>query len=108
MKPIKGIVLATLVVALFVWACASAPKEKAAETPAQAEKAIAKDAFLVGAHIKKQVNCEGCHGTGGNVVDDNEQPVNMNCVKCHGALDEVAKKWEDLIKQNPLNFPYAE
>jgi len=24
------------------------------------------------------------------------------------ALDEVAKKWEDLIKQNPLKFDYKE
>jgi fumarate reductase flavoprotein subunit len=93
MKPIKGIVLMALVVALFAWACASAPKEKAAaEKPAQAEKAAAKDTFLAGVHIKKQVNCEGCHGKAGNVVDDNEQPVNMNCITCHGALDEVAKK----------------
>jgi fumarate reductase flavoprotein subunit len=102
MKPIKGIVLVSLVVALFVWSCASAPKEKAAaEKPAAvataatataAVDAVAKDAFLAGVHLKKQVNCEGCHGTGGNVVDDNEQPVNMNCITCHGALDEVAKK----------------
>jgi fumarate reductase flavoprotein subunit len=89
MKPIKGIVLVSLVVALFAWSCASAPKEKAAAEPAQV---AAKDTFLAGVHIKKQVNCEGCHGTGGNVVNDNEQPVNMNCITCHGALSEVAKK----------------
>jgi fumarate reductase flavoprotein subunit len=93
MKPTRIIVLAALVLTLFSWSCASAPKEKAmAEKPAQAEKAVSKDSFLAGVHVKKQVNCEACHGTSGNVVDDNEQPVNMNCVKCHGALPEVAKK----------------
>jgi hypothetical protein len=89
MKPIKIIALVSLVLSLFVWSCATGPKEKASEKPAQA---VAKDAFLAGAHAMKQVNCDGCHGTGGTVVDDNEQPVNSNCVKCHGALDEVAKK----------------
>ena len=28
----------------------------------------------------------------GSTVDDNEQPVNMNCVKCHGTLADLAKK----------------
>ena len=95
MKTVKGIaiVLAILILSLFSWSCASAPKEKAAEKPAQvATQTAATDGFLAGVHAKKQVNCEACHGTGGNLVDDNEQPVNMNCVKCHGALSEVAKK----------------
>jgi fumarate reductase flavoprotein subunit len=107
MKPIKSIVLASLVAALFVWACASAPKEKpAAEKPAQAEKAAevkpaeaktapvsaAQAAVLADMHAAKQVACDACHGTGGTVVDDNEQPVNGNCVKCHGSLSDVGKK----------------
>jgi fumarate reductase flavoprotein subunit len=90
MKPVKYLVLSVLVLSLFSWSCASAPKkEAAAAKPAQPAPA---GAFLADMHAKKQVNCDACHGTGGTAVDDNEQPVNMNCVKCHGALAEVAKK----------------
>jgi len=94
MKPVKYLALSVLILSLFSWSCASAPKEKsAAGEPAQAEKAAAaSDVVLADVHAKKQVNCDACHGMGGNVVDDNEQPVNMNCVRCHGALSEVAKK----------------
>jgi len=107
MKPTKSFVLAVLMLSLFAWSCASAPKEKPAESrPAQAEKVAeakpaeakpapapaAAAAMLADMHAAKQIACDACHGTGGNVVDDNEQPVNMNCVKCHGDLSEVAKK----------------
>ncbi len=93
MTKLRSIILSVLVLSLFSWSCATTPKEKAPEKPAQAAMpAPAKDAFLAGVHIKKQVSCDGCHGTAGNVVDDNEQPVNSNCVKCHGDLAEVAKK----------------
>jgi fumarate reductase flavoprotein subunit len=90
MKPVKYLLLSVLVLSLFSWSCASAPKkEAAAAKPAQPAPA---GAFLADTHAKKQVNCDACHGASGNVVDDNEQPVNMNCVKCHGALADVAKK----------------
>jgi fumarate reductase flavoprotein subunit len=90
MKPVINVVLAVLVVCLFSWACASAPKkDAAAATTAQPAPA---SAFLADMHAKKQVNCDSCHGTGGNVVDDNEQPVNGNCIKCHGTLADVGKK----------------
>ena len=88
MKRLVRIVLAALVVASFAWSCASALKEKPA-----AEKPAAAKGFLADIHQGKQIGCDGCHGTAaGNVVDDNEQPVNDNCVKCHGGLTEVAKK----------------
>ncbi|MBS1125913.1 MAG: flavocytochrome c [Nitrospirae bacterium] len=90
MKPFKYLVLAVLIVSLFSWSCASAKKE--GPTAGKTEKPAAAGAFLADMHAKKQVNCDACHGTGGNVVDDNEQPVNSNCIKCHGALSDMAKK----------------
>jgi hypothetical protein len=99
MKPFKHLVLSVLVVSLFSWSCASAPKkEAAAAKPAQPAPA---GIFLADTHAKKQVNCDACHGTGSTVVDDNEQPVNMNCVKCHGALADVAKKATGHIRSQP-------
>jgi fumarate reductase flavoprotein subunit len=77
-----------LILPFFVWACASAPMEK----PTTEKPAVVKDAVLADLHQAKQIGCEACHGTGGNVVDDNEQPVNSNCVKCHGSLSDVGKK----------------
>ena len=88
MKPVKYLVLSVLILSLFSLSCASAPKEKAAAgKPTQVEKAAAaSDVVLAEVHARKQVNCDACHGTGGNAVDDSEQPVNSNCIKCHGAL----------------------
>jgi fumarate reductase flavoprotein subunit len=78
------------VLSLFSWSCTSTPKkETAAARPAQPPAA---SAFLADMHAAKQIACDACHGTGGNVVDDNEQPVNTNCIKCHGPLSDVAKK----------------
>ncbi len=90
MKSVKYLVLSVLILSLFSWSCASTPKEgPVAGKSAQPAPATL---FLADIHAKKQINCDACHGTSGNIVDDNEQPVNSNCVKCHGPLSEVGKK----------------
>jgi fumarate reductase flavoprotein subunit len=88
MKPIKGIVLAVLVLSLVSLSCATGPKEKAKPEKAAAVTSV----VLADLHAAKKLACDSCHGAGATVVDDNEQPVNSNCIKCHGALSEVAKK----------------
>ena len=90
----KSVILAVLILSLFSRSCASTPKDKSvAEKPAQvATPAAAKGSMLADMHTAKQVGCEACHGTVGNVVDDNEQPVNANCVKCHITHSNVGKK----------------
>ena len=90
MKPVKYLVLSVIVLSLFTWACASAPKEGPAA--GKTAQPAAAGGVLADIHAKKQINCDACHGTSGNIVDDNEQPVNSNCVKCHGPLSEVGKK----------------
>ena len=90
MKMIKYFVLSALMLSLFLWSCASAPKKDA--SAAKPDKPVSAGVFLADMHAAKQVTCDACHGTGGTVVDDNEQPVNSNCAKCHGALADVAKK----------------
>jgi fumarate reductase flavoprotein subunit len=90
----KSVILAVLILSLFSWSCASTAKDKSvAEKPAQvATPAAAMGSMLADMHTAKQVGCEACHGTVGNVVDDNEQPVNANCVKCHITHSNVGKK----------------
>ncbi len=88
MKSPNSIVLAMLVATLFSWSCASTPKKESAA----AKPATTAGVMLADLHASKQLGCDVCHGTGGTLVDDNEEPVNSNCVKCHGSLSEVGKK----------------
>ncbi len=100
MKLIRILFLLAIVSSLSLWSCTTVPTEKASgEKATQVEKAALKGGFLADMHQGKQVSCDGCHGTvADNVVNDNEQPVNDNCIKCHGGLEEVVKKDTGHIK----------
>jgi len=76
-------ILAFIFMATVVWIAMAQQTQKSA--------AILKPGTLAEIHMAKEITCKQCHGDSLK-VDDNEKVVNQPCIKCHGTLEEVAKK----------------
>ncbi|MCX8111269.1 MAG: flavocytochrome c [Syntrophorhabdaceae bacterium] len=82
-KTLTFLVLTFIFITTMVWVAMAQQTQKSATS--------VRPGTLAEIHKAKDITCKQCHGDSLK-VDDNEKVVNQPCIKCHGTLDEVAKK----------------
>lgn len=71
-----------------------------------AQPLFSADLFSSDKHIKRGLNCDGCHGAEKVVAG---AKVGMDkCLSCHGPYDKLAKRMEHLIINWHANPHYGE
>jgi fumarate reductase flavoprotein subunit len=93
------------ILAILTTACTVPQAQPARQEALQPQKAavISGAGSLADIHKAKAVDCAACHGKSME-VDDNETAVNSQCIGCHGALAEIAKKGHDHINPHKAHI----